>query len=63
MWCAAVLQEKCYEDMMQKFGKQVDLETLQTLSGNRKLEELRQLKALKEAEHDKEVAEWDVGGE
>lgn len=48
---------------MQKFGKQVDLETLQTLSGNRKLEELRQLKALKEAEHDKEVAEWDVGGE
>lgn len=45
---------------MTKFGKLVDLEALQTLSGNRKLEELRQRKVLKEMDHDKEIREWDV---
>lgn len=60
VWCALVLEEECYEEMMTKFGKLVDLEALQTLSGNRKLEELRQRKFLKETDHDKEIREWDV---
>lgn len=55
-----VLEEECYEDMLTKFGRQVDLEALQTLSGNRKLEELRQCKLLKDADQDKEIKEWDV---
>lgn len=46
---------------MTKFGRLVDLEALQTLSGNRKLEELRQRKVLKEIDQDKEIKEWDVG--
>lgn len=54
------MEEKCYEDMMTKFGRPVDLEALQTLSGNRKLEELRQRKVLTEIDQDKEVKEWDV---
>lgn len=62
MWCVLVLEEECYEDMMTKFGRLVDLEALQTLSGNRKLEELRQRKVLKETDHDKEIKEWDVRG-
>lgn len=61
-WCVLVLEEECYEDMMAKFGRLVDLEVLQTLSGNRKLEELRQRKLLKETDHDKEIKEWDVCG-
>lgn len=62
MWRVLVLEEECYEDMMTKFGRLVDLEALQTLSGNRKLEELRQRKVLKETDHDKEIKEWDVRG-
>ncbi|CAG00967.1 unnamed protein product [Tetraodon nigroviridis] len=45
---------------MTKFGRLVDLEALQTLSGNRKLEELRQRKILKEIDQDKELKEWDA---
>lgn len=60
--CVPVLEEQCYEDMMTKFGMLVDLEALQTLSGNRKLEELRQRKVLREAGQDRELRQWDVGG-
>lgn len=54
------LKGECYEQMMTKFGRLVDLEALLTLSGNRKLEEHRQRKLLKETAHDKEIKQWDV---
>lgn len=38
----------------------MDLEALQTLSGNRTLEELKQEKLLKEAAYAKEIRHWDV---
>lgn len=46
--------------MTMKFGRPVDLEALQTLSGNRTLEELKQEKLLKEAAYAKEIHHWDV---
>ena len=59
--CAVVVLEKqCNELMMRKFGRLVDMEALQTLSGNRALEELRQEKLLKEAKYAKEIKQWDV---
>lgn len=60
LYVALALEEKCYEEMMTKFGRLVDLESLQTLSGNRKLEELRQLKLLQETAHNNKIKEWDV---
>uniref|UniRef100_A0A665W8Y5 Uncharacterized protein n=1 Tax=Echeneis naucrates TaxID=173247 RepID=A0A665W8Y5_ECHNA len=54
------LEKQCNELMMMKFGRLVDLEALQTLSGNRALEELRQEKLLLEAEYAKELNQWDV---
>lgn len=55
-----VLEKQCDELMMMKYGRMVDLETLQTLSGNRTLEELKQEKLLREATYAKEIKEWDV---
>lgn len=60
LYVALALEEKCYEEMMTKFGRLVDLESLQTLSGNRKLEELRQLKLLQETAHNNKIKEWAV---
>lgn len=45
---------------MMKFGRLVDLEALQMLSGNRRVEELKQEKLLREAAQAKEIAQWDV---
>uniref|UniRef100_A0A3P8TUV7 Cilia- and flagella-associated protein 44 n=1 Tax=Amphiprion percula TaxID=161767 RepID=A0A3P8TUV7_AMPPE len=55
-----MLEKQCNELMMTKFGKLVDLEALQMLSGNRRLEELKHEKLLKEAEYAKEIQQWDV---
>ncbi|XP_072116973.1 cilia- and flagella-associated protein 44 isoform X3 [Mobula birostris] len=38
----AELEEKCYQEMVRKFGRVVDLEALQTLSVNLTLEELKE---------------------
>ncbi|XP_072902159.1 cilia- and flagella-associated protein 44 isoform X2 [Hemitrygon akajei] len=38
----AELEEKCYQEMVRKFGRVVDLEALQTLSVNITLEELKE---------------------
>ncbi len=54
------LKKHCNELMMMKFGRLVDLEALQTLSGNRRVEELKQEKCLREAAHAKEIKEWNV---
>lgn len=55
-----VLEKQCDELMMKKFGRLVDLASLQTLSGNRRLEELKQEKLLREAAYAKEIKQWDV---
>lgn len=59
--CVGVaLEKQCDELMMMKYGRLVDLEALQMLSGNRTLEELKQEKLLREAAYAKEIKEWDV---
>ncbi|XP_044029955.1 cilia- and flagella-associated protein 44 [Siniperca chuatsi] len=55
-----VLEKQCNQLMMMKYGRLVDLEALQTLSGNRTLEELRQEKLLREAAYAKEIKQWDA---
>lgn len=55
-----VLEKNCKELMMLKFGRLVNLETLQALSGNRTLEELKQQKFLRELADAKEIKHWDV---
>ncbi|XP_039856211.1 cilia- and flagella-associated protein 44 isoform X2 [Simochromis diagramma] len=54
------LEQQCNELMRTKFGRLVDLEALQMLSGNRRLEELKQEKLLKEAAYAKEIRQWDA---
>ncbi|KAM8827411.1 cilia- and flagella-associated protein 44 isoform 2-T2 [Spinachia spinachia] len=55
-----VLEQRCNQLMMLKFGRLVDLEALQTLSGNRTLEELKQEKFIREAGYAKEIRQWDM---
>uniref|UniRef100_A0A8C5M7X7 Cilia- and flagella-associated protein 44 n=1 Tax=Leptobrachium leishanense TaxID=445787 RepID=A0A8C5M7X7_9ANUR len=54
------LEDQCHQQMMRKFGRLVDLESLQTLSVNSNLEELK----IKSSEHqqkmDKEIEAWEV---
>ncbi|XP_054613707.1 cilia- and flagella-associated protein 44-like [Dunckerocampus dactyliophorus] len=54
------LEKLCNQLMMRRFGREVDLEVLQTLSGNRMVEELKQQKLLQEAANAKEIKEWDI---
>lgn len=60
MCVGVVLEKHCNDQMMMKFGRMVDLEALQTLSGNRTLEELKQEKLLQEDAYAKEIKQWDV---
>nr|XP_046230506.1 cilia- and flagella-associated protein 44 isoform X2 [Scatophagus argus] len=55
-----VLEKQCSQLMMMKYGRLVDLEALQMLSGNRTLEELKQEKLLQEAAYAKEIKQWDA---
>uniref|UniRef100_A0A4W6E917 Uncharacterized protein n=1 Tax=Lates calcarifer TaxID=8187 RepID=A0A4W6E917_LATCA len=57
---AAVLDKQCNELMLMKYGRLVDVEALQTLSGNRTLEELKQEKLQREAAYAKEIKQWDA---
>ncbi|XP_031711807.1 cilia- and flagella-associated protein 44 isoform X2 [Anarrhichthys ocellatus] len=54
-----VLEKRCNEQMIAKFGRIVDLDALMTAPGNRKLEELKQKKLLREAGHAKEMKQLD----
>ncbi|XP_041825763.1 cilia- and flagella-associated protein 44 isoform X2 [Melanotaenia boesemani] len=54
------MELQCDELMMNKFGKLVDLDALQTQSGNRRLEELRMEKLLIEKANAKEIKQWDA---
>ncbi|KAF1377233.1 hypothetical protein PFLUV_G00198560 [Perca fluviatilis] len=55
-----VLEKVCNEQMRMKFGRPVNLEALQTLSGNRTMEELKQEKLVREAAYAKEIKQWDA---
>ncbi|XP_050928726.1 cilia- and flagella-associated protein 44 [Lates calcarifer] len=55
-----VLDKQCNELMLMKYGRLVDVEALQTLSGNRTLEELKQEKLQREAAYAKEIKQWDA---
>ncbi|CDQ70160.1 unnamed protein product [Oncorhynchus mykiss] len=54
------LEARCEQLMLMKFGKLVDLEALQTLSGNRNLEEMRQDSRVREAAYTQEVRQWEM---
>ncbi|XP_034144335.1 cilia- and flagella-associated protein 44 isoform X2 [Esox lucius] len=54
------LEARCKQLMLMKFGKLVDLEALQTLSGNRNLEEMRQDSRVREATYTQELRQWEV---
>ncbi|MEQ2248508.1 hypothetical protein ILYODFUR_019794, partial [Ilyodon furcidens] len=54
------LELESNELQMKKFGRLVDLEALQMLTGSRRLEELKQEKRLLEAAQAKEIRHWDV---
>ncbi|XP_051991128.1 cilia- and flagella-associated protein 44 [Xyrauchen texanus] len=51
---------RCEQVMMMKFGKLVELEVLQTLSGNRKLEEMRQEIREQEGKYTQELKHWEA---
>ncbi|XP_038610696.1 cilia- and flagella-associated protein 44 isoform X2 [Tachyglossus aculeatus] len=55
----AKMEEMVRKLMVNKFGREVDLEALQTLSVNTTLEELKIKKMEKELENAKELREWD----
>lgn len=55
-----VMRNNCEQLMMEKFGRLVDLDALQTLSGDRRLEELKQEKLIREAAYAKEIKQWNV---
>lgn len=55
------LEKQRSDLMMMKFGRLVDLEALQMLSGNKITEELKRQKILQDAEHAENLREWDVG--
>ncbi|KAJ8002958.1 hypothetical protein DPEC_G00164360 [Dallia pectoralis] len=52
------LQTHCEQLMLKKFGKLVDLEALQTLSGNRILEEMRQDSRVRQDAYIRELRQW-----
>ncbi|XP_077479002.1 cilia- and flagella-associated protein 44-like [Stigmatopora argus] len=53
------LEKLCHQLMMTRFGREVDLEVLQTLCGNKTTAEMRQEKILRDAANAKDVAHWD----
>ncbi|KAI0234101.1 Cilia- and flagella-associated protein 44, partial [Lamellibrachia satsuma] len=54
------MQEQCDKMMMQKFGRIVDLEILETVTVNRQLEELKEKLRLLELQCARETAKWDT---
>ncbi|KAI2652935.1 Cilia- and flagella-associated protein 44 [Labeo rohita] len=53
-------ETRCEQLMLKKFGKLVDLEVLQTLSGNRRVEEMRQEIREQDAKYTKELKHWEA---
>ncbi|XP_073677561.1 cilia- and flagella-associated protein 44 [Garra rufa] len=53
-------EARCEQLMLKKFGKLVDLEVLQTLSGNRRVEEMRQEIREQDAKYTKDLKHWEA---
>ncbi|KTG29183.1 hypothetical protein cypCar_00002686 [Cyprinus carpio] len=56
-----VSEVRCEQLMLKKFGQLVDLEVLQTLSGNRRVEEMRHEIRAQDTKYTKELKHWEVG--
>ncbi len=56
----AELEARAHDVQMLKFGQEVDMELLDALGASRGTEELRAELARQEAQHAKELAEWDA---
>uniref|UniRef100_A0A3P9K0M3 Uncharacterized protein n=1 Tax=Oryzias latipes TaxID=8090 RepID=A0A3P9K0M3_ORYLA len=54
------LEKQCNELMMLKYGRLLDVEALLSMSGQKKLDKLKEEKLLLEAEHAKELKRWKV---
>ncbi|XP_020563566.1 cilia- and flagella-associated protein 44 isoform X3 [Oryzias latipes] len=52
------LEKQCNELMMLKYGRLLDVEALLSMSGQKKLDKLKEEKLLLEAEHAKELKRW-----
>ena len=54
------MQETCDTMMMQKFGRIVDLEKIETVTVNRNVEELKEKLRINETLCSKDILSWDV---
>ena len=54
------MQETCDTMMMQKFGRIVDLEKIETVTVNRNVEELKEKLRVNETLCSKDLLSWDV---
>ncbi len=54
------MQDQCDKMMMQKFGRIVDLEKLETVTVNRNVEELKEKLRLNEIVCSQDLRKWDV---
>ena len=57
-----VMNEQCNTMMIQKFGRIVDLEKLETVTVNRQIEELKEKLRVAEIQCSTEIIKWDVSG-
>ena len=55
-----VMNEQCNTMMIQKFGRIVDLEKLETVTVNRQIEELKEKLRVAEIQCSTEIIKWDV---
>uniref|UniRef100_A0A8C1KAY5 Cilia- and flagella-associated protein 44 n=1 Tax=Cyprinus carpio TaxID=7962 RepID=A0A8C1KAY5_CYPCA len=55
-----VSEVRCEQLMLKKFGQLVDLEVLQTLSGNRRVEEMRHEIRAQDTKYTKELKHWEA---
>ncbi|XP_054613541.1 cilia- and flagella-associated protein 44-like [Dunckerocampus dactyliophorus] len=54
------LEKLCHQLMMTRFGREVDMEVLQTLCVNKSVAEMKQEKIFQDISNAKDIAEWDV---
>ncbi|ELU09473.1 hypothetical protein CAPTEDRAFT_174833 [Capitella teleta] len=54
-----IMEDQCNKMMIQKFGRIVDLEKLETVTVNRQIEELKEKLRLNQLQCAKELKEWD----
>ena len=55
------MEDACNKMMLQKFGRIVDLEKLETVTVNRSIEELKEKLRTLEVTHSSDVKKWEVG--